>query len=86
MRRLLIGPFLAEVEHVVVSNVQKVIPEQVKTKWHEWRHGKETVHKDAVIEGETAGWGVREADERTAQEGASKYPNINLVRQEQLTC
>lgn len=70
----------------MVSNVQKVIPEQVKTKWHEWRHGKETVPKDAAVEGEAAGWGVREADERTAQEGASKFLDIKLVRQKELTC
>ena len=62
----------------MVSNVKKVIPEQVKTMWHEYRHksagseaGGQTV-PPVSEEARAAGWGVQEADQRTAQEGASE--------------
>jgi len=60
----------------VVSKVQNVIPEQVKAKWHEFRQGsKESKQGETTVpEGaEVVGWGVKEADERKAQEGASKW-------------
>ncbi|KAK1750620.1 hypothetical protein QBC47DRAFT_309784 [Echria macrotheca] len=72
---------IAEVEHVVVSNVQKFIPEQVKAAWHEWRHPKKTESEgeagDSMVQ--AAGWGVKEADERTAQEGASLATQLALA-------
>lgn len=75
----------AEIEHVVVSNVKKMIPEQAKTWWAEYR-SREGVEKaeDRVEaaappapttpeEAKAAGWGVEEADQRKAKEGASKF-------------
>jgi N-terminal acetyltransferase 2 len=59
-----------------VSNVQKVIPQNVQDKWHEFRQGKKEASQEesAVPEGkEVVGWGVKEADARTAQEGASEF-------------
>ena len=72
----------AEIEHIVVSNVKRIIPEQVKTLWHEYRH----VANDKVEIGdikveesaEAAGWGVQEADARKAQEGASRLKRLPL--------
>lgn len=76
---------IAEIEHVVVSNVQRFIPESVKTMWHEYRHGGKQAEPEAVgdttiPEGvEVAGWGVREADERSKQEGASLATQLALA-------
>ena len=77
---------IAAVEEVVISNVQKVIPEQMKTWWHEYRHGGEEATKveaggiPAVSEeAKAAGWGVTEADERTAKEGASLATQLALA-------
>lgn len=79
---------VAAVEEIVVRNVQKIIPEKVKTFWHNYRTTlKENAAKqsgataagaegEAVlaedVEAEAAGWGVKEAEERKAKEGASK--------------
>ncbi|KAK0741223.1 hypothetical protein B0T18DRAFT_295033, partial [Schizothecium vesticola] len=77
---------IAEIEHVVVSNVQKVIPEQVKTWWAEYRSGggdKEVVAVPPAPttpeEAKAAGWGVEEADQRTAKEGASLATQLALA-------
>ncbi|KAK4452447.1 hypothetical protein QBC34DRAFT_36338 [Podospora aff. communis PSN243] len=73
---------IAEIEHIVVSNVQKVIPQNVQDKWHEFRHGKkEASHEESALpEGkEAVGWGVKEADARTAQEGASLATQLALA-------
>jgi hypothetical protein len=69
---------LGELEHWVVSNVARFIPESVKTFWQEYRAAlKEAevkqIGNDDVSEGiEMAGWGVKEAEEKN-QEGASEY-------------
>ncbi len=64
-----------------MSNVQNFIPEKVKTMWHEFRHGNKQAELETVgdvgeimvgADAEAAGWGVKEADERKKQEGASK--------------
>ncbi|KAK3325201.1 hypothetical protein B0H66DRAFT_113901 [Apodospora peruviana] len=69
---------IAEVEHIVVSNVKKIIPESIKNWWHEYRHAlkenaKQQMGSDSEVvqDVEMAGWGVKEAEERTQQEGAS---------------
>jgi hypothetical protein len=60
-----------------VSNVKKVIPESVMVKWHEWRQSRKEASSEgqttAPEGGEVVGWGVKEADARTAQEGASGF-------------
>ncbi|KAK5661407.1 hypothetical protein OQA88_11306 [Cercophora sp. LCS_1] len=76
---------ISEVEHVVVSNVSKFIPERVKQMWNEFRHGGSKTEKGEVADGvpaegaEAVGWGVREADARTAQEGASLATQLALA-------
>lgn len=64
----------------MVSNVQKVIPQSVQDKWHEFRHGAKEASPEegapAVEGAERVGWGVKEADARTAQEGASEFVSI----------
>lgn len=80
---------IAAVEEIVVRNVQKIIPEKVKTFWHNYRETLKTnaaKQSDATaaggegeaapahdVEGEAAGWGVKEAEERKKKEGASKF-------------
>jgi len=59
---------LGEWEEVVVSNVKKVIPESVKTYYHDWRTSMKKAELemtgDEKINGgvEMAGWGVEEAE------------------------
>lgn len=66
-------------EHVIVSNVKKVIPESVKEAWCNWREAMkkrevEVTGGDVVSEGvEMAGWGVQEAEERNSSETASEF-------------
>ncbi|RDL39097.1 uncharacterized protein BP5553_03437 [Venustampulla echinocandica] len=61
---------LGEWEHIVVSNVEKAIPESVKQKWHDWRTSmKKAEHEITGSEQindtvEMAGWGVEEAEEK----------------------
>jgi N-terminal acetyltransferase 2 len=70
----------------VVSNVQKVIPEQVKAWWAEYRSGSGDKKPEAAVppapttleEAKAAGWGVEEADQRTAKEGASEFLPASL--------
>jgi len=71
---------IAEIEHYVVENVKKIIPQSVQDKWHELRQSR----KEATPEGEApgqevVGWGVKEADERKAQEGASLATQLALA-------
>lgn len=66
---------LAHLEHVVVSNVQRFIPEGVQTWWRNYRQALEEGRRERtgeVAEVEVVGHGVEEAEERTKQEGASK--------------
>jgi hypothetical protein len=66
-----------EIEHFIVSNVQKVIPQGAKDWWHEYSQSlknaeKEHLGSDEISEGvEMAGWGVEEAQARN-KAGASK--------------
>jgi hypothetical protein len=69
---------IAAAEHYVVSNVKKVIPEDVKQWWHEYRSSLKQASKENLGDGftqevEMAGWGVAEAEEKNKAE-ASKSP------------
>ncbi|KAM7195439.1 N-terminal acetyltransferase 2 [Naviculisporaceae sp. PSN 640] len=86
---------IAAVEEIVVRNVQKIIPESVKTFWHNYRTTlKENAAKqsgataggaegEAVlaedVEAESIGWGVKEAEERKKKEGASLATQLALA-------
>jgi len=71
---------IGEWEEVVVSNVKKVIPESVKTAYHDWRTSMKKAEQD-MTGGETindgvemAGWGVEEAE-------AANKKDANLATQ-----
>ncbi|KAK3941213.1 hypothetical protein QBC46DRAFT_458420 [Diplogelasinospora grovesii] len=76
---------IAEIEHVVVSNVQKFIPEGVKQWWHDYRHALKESEKGKMgnnnisENSEMVGWGVEEADERNKQSGASLATQLALA-------
>lgn len=66
---------IAEAEHYVVSNVQKVIPEGVKQWWHDYRSALKQAGKEHLGEGvtenvEMAGWGVEEAEQKNKAEAS----------------
>lgn len=66
---------IAEAEHYVVSNVQKVIPEGVKQWWHDYRSALKEAGKEHLGEGvtenvEMAGWGVEEAEQKNKAEAS----------------
>jgi hypothetical protein len=75
---------IGEWEHIIVSNIKRLIPESVKAKWHEYKEsvkqaerqitGKQDVSKHV----ETAGWGVEEAQERRKRD-ASKLHSVCLL-------
>ncbi|KAK0728504.1 hypothetical protein B0T26DRAFT_698232 [Lasiosphaeria miniovina] len=71
---------IAQVEHVVVSWAEKVIPEGVKTFWREYR---EALRENRVRNGgedlAVEGYGVKEAEERSKQEGASLATQLALA-------
>jgi hypothetical protein len=65
-----------ELEHMIVENVKKVIPESVARTWHDWRSSMKQAEKDAagsekINEGvEMAGWGVEEAEEANKKDAS----------------
>ncbi|KAI5927167.1 peptide alpha-N-acetyltransferase Nat2 [Camillea tinctor] len=67
---------IGEFEHLVVSNVKKLIPESVRERWHEYRKAlkdaeQEHLGNDNVSEHvEMAGWGVEEAEKRNKAEAS----------------
>ncbi|KAI1806020.1 hypothetical protein F4811DRAFT_512404 [Daldinia bambusicola] len=67
---------IGAIEHWVVSNVSKLIPDSVRTRWREYRQALKEAEKesrgDAEISEkvETAGWGVEEAEERHKAEAS----------------
>jgi hypothetical protein len=66
----------AHIEHVVVSNVKKIIPDSVETWWREYRQALREAKWERMGEhGETdvIYHGVEEAEQRSSQEGASEY-------------
>ncbi|KAK4104226.1 hypothetical protein N658DRAFT_557166 [Parathielavia hyrcaniae] len=73
---------IAHLEYVVVSNVQKVIPEQIQTWWHEYRHAAKEAKRQRTGEAEDLeiiGHGVAEADHRNKQDGASLATQLALA-------
>jgi hypothetical protein len=68
---------IAVAEEYIVSYLEKIVPESVKTWWHNYRQalkegGKEAIGEEAAKDVEMVGWGVKEADERNKSE-ASKF-------------
>ncbi|KAK8879074.1 peptide alpha-n-acetyltransferase nat2 [Apiospora arundinis] len=67
---------IGALEHWVVSNAKKVIPEDVKTWWHDYRTAmkkaeEENLGNDDISEGvEMATWGVEEAEARNKAEAS----------------
>ncbi|KAL8305429.1 hypothetical protein RB597_003748 [Gaeumannomyces tritici] len=66
---------IAEIEHVVVSNVSQLIPTRVQELWNEWRAsraaGKESSSEGSravAIEGDN--WGVKEAQQNYKMEAS----------------
>ncbi|KAK4164839.1 hypothetical protein QBC43DRAFT_316934 [Cladorrhinum sp. PSN259] len=66
---------VAHIEHLVVSNIQKVIPDSVQTTWREWRGAR----RKAAGQEEVIGHGVAEAEERNKSEGASLATQLALA-------
>lgn len=67
---------------MVVSNVQKIIPESVKSFWRNYRAAlkeaeREQLGNDEISEAvEAAGWGVKEAEERNRTEASKWYLGV----------
>ncbi|KAI2624841.1 hypothetical protein GGR54DRAFT_537456 [Hypoxylon sp. NC1633] len=67
---------IGEIEHFVVSNVTKVIPQSLRDWWHEYRKALKDAEKahlgnDEISEHvEMAGWGVEEAERRHKAEAS----------------
>ncbi len=77
---------IGEWEHIIISNIKRLIPESVKSTWHEWRVSvkqaeREMTGKEAVTEHvEMAGWGVEEAQERNKKDASeSSYLLIECL-------
>ncbi|KAK4153209.1 hypothetical protein C8A00DRAFT_15553 [Chaetomidium leptoderma] len=73
---------IAHLEHVVVSNAQKVIPERVQTWWLEYRQAAKKAERERTGETgelEILGHGVEEAEKRSKQEGASLATQLALA-------
>jgi N-terminal acetyltransferase 2 len=72
----LTGSDQGEIEHFVVSNVQKIIPQSMKDWWREYRVALKKAEtkqlgSDEISETvEMAGWGVKEAEERNKVEAS----------------
>ncbi|KAI0144239.1 hypothetical protein F4776DRAFT_653525 [Hypoxylon sp. NC0597] len=67
---------IGEIEHFVVSNVKKVIPQSVRNWWHEYREALKESEREHLGNGEIsehvemAGWGVEEAERRNKAEAS----------------
>ncbi|KAI0019250.1 peptide alpha-N-acetyltransferase Nat2 [Xylariomycetidae sp. FL0641] len=67
---------IGELEHLVVSNVKKAIPESLRNWWHEYRKAlkqaeQEQLGNDEISEHvEMVGWGVEEAEEKNKTEAS----------------
>ncbi|KAI1130083.1 hypothetical protein F5Y10DRAFT_236615 [Nemania abortiva] len=64
---------IGDLEHWLVSNVTKLIPESVRNRWNEYREAlkeakrEQSGHEEQV---EVAGWGVEEAEKRNNTEAS----------------
>ncbi|KAI3322318.1 hypothetical protein HD806DRAFT_499760 [Xylariaceae sp. AK1471] len=67
---------IGELEHFIVSNVKKVIPESVRNRWNEYRKVLKEGEQEQLGNGEIservemAGWGVEEAEKRNKSEAS----------------
>ncbi|KAH8687764.1 hypothetical protein BGZ60DRAFT_394409 [Tricladium varicosporioides] len=62
---------IGEWEHIIISNIKRLIPESVKQTWHTWRTTmKNAAGKEASEKVEMAGWGVEEAEERNKRDAS----------------
>ncbi|KAI8154679.1 hypothetical protein K4K49_001144 [Colletotrichum sp. SAR 10_70] len=72
---------IGQLEHWVTSHIKQIIPESVKTWWHEYRAAltkaetQQLGSNDVSEAVEMAGWGVEEAQERNRAE-ASKFMHL----------
>ncbi|KAK3986320.1 hypothetical protein QBC44DRAFT_141602 [Cladorrhinum sp. PSN332] len=66
---------VAHIEHIVVSNLQKIIPERAQTAWRDWRQAR----REATGQEDVVGHGVAEAEERNKEEGASLATQLALA-------
>ncbi|KXX82866.1 N-terminal acetyltransferase 2 [Madurella mycetomatis] len=73
---------IAHLEHIVVSNAQKFIPERVQERWREYRQSLREARRERTGETgelEIIGHGVAEAEERSKQDGASLATQLALA-------
>ncbi|KAI1438471.1 hypothetical protein GGR50DRAFT_691334 [Xylaria sp. CBS 124048] len=68
---------IGEIEHYIVSQVKKLIPESVRDRWHAYRAALKEAKEEQGNDGETAsepaevvGWGVEAAEERNNNEAS----------------
>ena len=67
---------IAEVEHVVVSNVSHLIPSRVQELWNEWRASRAAAREESSSEDGRTGaiqgdnWGVKEAQQNYKMEAS----------------
>ncbi|KAK6951021.1 hypothetical protein Daesc_007550 [Daldinia eschscholtzii] len=67
---------IGAIEHWVVSNVSKLIPQSVRTRWREYREALKEAERESrgdteiSEKAEMAGWGVEEAEERHKAEAS----------------
>jgi len=67
---------IGEWEHIIVSNVKMIIPESVKSTWHEWRDSVKQAEHEAFGDEEISdhvemvGWGVEEADAKNKRDAS----------------
>ena len=65
-----------QIEHFIVSNVKKLIPQAVVDRWRDYRKAlkeseKEHLGNNEITEDiEAAGWGVEEAEARNKSEAS----------------
>ncbi|TGO66110.1 hypothetical protein BOTNAR_0068g00250 [Botryotinia narcissicola] len=67
---------IGEWEHTITSSIKSIIPESIKTTFHEWRvamqkASHDVTGSDKLGDGvEMAGWGVEEAEERNKRDAS----------------
>ncbi|TGO53198.1 hypothetical protein BCON_0128g00260 [Botryotinia convoluta] len=67
---------IGEWEHTITSSIKTIIPESIKTTFHEWRvamqkASHDVTGSDKLGDGvEMAGWGVEEAEERNKRDAS----------------
>ncbi|KAI5860785.1 hypothetical protein GGS23DRAFT_209674 [Durotheca rogersii] len=67
---------IGEIEHFVISNVKKAIPESVRNRWQDYRDTLKSAEKERFgnenisEQVEVAGWGVEEAERRHKSEAS----------------